>query len=149
MPGQRDLGFDNMLWKMNLECVWKKIYATLEPLHKHGPVCAIRGLTCLWECMLMAFAHLKPDPKSRILFLFRCVYNAFYLSSVLYGSIASFVVLSRPFFQLAHKALTAFLAERTSVAPPSLPVLSSGWGEFTHPLYKAFGKQWFVSLLCV
>lgn len=84
MPGQIDLGFDNMLWKMNLECVWKKIYATLEPLHKHGPMCAIHGQTCLWECILMAFAHLKLDPKSHILFFFRCIYDAFYLFSQFY-----------------------------------------------------------------
>lgn len=25
-----DLGFDNILWKMNLECDWNKIYTTLE-----------------------------------------------------------------------------------------------------------------------
>lgn len=95
MPGQIDLGFDNMLWKMNLECVWKKIYATLEPLHKYGPMCVIRGQTCLWECILMAFAHLKLDT---FFSFFRCIYDAFYLFSVLYGSIAFFVFLSRPFF---------------------------------------------------
>lgn len=36
MPGKMDLGFDNMLWKMNLECDWKK-NATLKSLQEHGP----------------------------------------------------------------------------------------------------------------
>lgn len=36
MPGKMDLGFDNMLWKMNLECDWGK-NATLKSLQEHCP----------------------------------------------------------------------------------------------------------------
>lgn len=97
-----------------------------EPLHKYGLMCAIRGQTYLWECT-NGFCSLETRSESHILFFLRCIYNAFFfLFSVLNGSIAFFVFLSRPFPQLAHKAQAALLAESRSVTPPSLPVLSTG-----------------------
>lgn len=41
MCGKTDLEFENILWKMNLECDWKKIYTTLNCLKEPGPMCAI------------------------------------------------------------------------------------------------------------
>lgn len=40
MCGKTDLEFENILWKMNLECDWKKIYTTLNCLKEPGPMCA-------------------------------------------------------------------------------------------------------------
>lgn len=112
MPGKMDLGFDNMLWKMNLECDWGKMLHW--NLFKNiVQMCVIHGQTSIRESILMSFAHLKLDPKFYIL-------SQMYLQYVLFvlNFIGFFVFLSWSFFQLAHKALIAFLAYK-SVTPYS------------------------------
>lgn len=126
--------------------------------HKHGPMCAIRGPTCLWECVLMAFAHLKLDPKSHILFFFRCIYDAFYLFSVLYGSIAFFVFLSRPFFPISSQGSDGIFGRKVSRSSPTAcleqwvrrvhtPFIQSIWKTMICEFIICLAKSEFLKIL--
>lgn len=126
MPGKMDLGFDNMLWKMNLECgrwIWnvtgkKMLHWNL--FKNIVQMCVIHGQTCIWGSILMSFAHLKLDPKSYILIQMYLQYVLFVLNFI-----GFFVFLLWSFFQLPHKALIAFLAYK-SVTPYSLHYWNNG-----------------------
>lgn len=88
-------------------------------------MCVIHGQTCIWESILMSFAHLKLDPKSYILIQMYLQYVLFVLNFI-----GFFVFLSWSFFQLAHKALIALLAYK-SVTPYSLHYWNNGRREHT------------------